>query len=239
MNYIPVLVAVRDRLCDAGPSMNTAIPERTNHGAARHDEFAHSLAPMLICDERRRCLDANVAACLFLRLGREAVIGLRIDDLLATDQHPQLRLLWPAVVRAGATVPAGALACQLTLPDGAQVAARVLLSTLRPGRHLAVIEFPPLRALIGDQGRAAPAAGRTLTRRERQVLALVAAGNTGVDIAALLFLSPATVQTHVTNALVKLNARNRAHGIALAIRSGEIDVDDPSGDAAHVRRLAS
>ena len=73
----------------------------------------------------------------------------------------------------------------------------------------------------------APAQASTvLTKREREILTLVALGNTGVEIAAQLFLSPTTVATHVTNALVKLGARNRAHGIAIALQNGELDLVD-------------
>ena len=65
-----------------------------------------------------------------------------------------------------------------------------------------------------------------LTDRERQVLTLVALGNTGDQIAAQLSLAPSTVQTHVVNALNKLRAKNRAHGIAIALQTGELDLDD-------------
>jgi len=44
--------------------------------------------------------------------------------------------------------------------------------------------------------------------------------------AAALFLSPATVQTHVTNSLIKLGAKNRAHGISIALRAGELDLGE-------------
>lgn len=52
----------------------------------------------------------------------------------------------------------------------------------------------------------------------------IALGNTGVQIASRLFLSPTTVQSHVVNALLKLNAKKRAHGIALALEGNELDL---------------
>jgi len=58
------------------------------------------------------------------------------------------------------------------------------------------------------------------------VLTLVARGKTGAKIAAMLLLSPTTVQTHVSNALVKLDANNRVHAVTIALRAGEIDIDD-------------
>ena len=64
--------------------------------------------------------------------------------------------------------------------------------------------------------------GREPTAREREVLDLLADGATDDQIAALLQLSPATVQTHVRNAKAKLGARTRAQAVALALHRGLI-----------------
>jgi DNA-binding CsgD family transcriptional regulator len=69
---------------------------------------------------------------------------------------------------------------------------------------------------------AAPAAPRRPTSREREILALLATGATDNEIADILALSPATVQTHVRNAKTKLGARTRAQAVALAIANGMI-----------------
>jgi DNA-binding CsgD family transcriptional regulator len=61
---------------------------------------------------------------------------------------------------------------------------------------------------------------RRPTARERQILAMLAAGDTDADIAGRLDLSPATVQTHVRNAKQKLGARTRAQAVAIALRGG-------------------
>lgn len=61
--------------------------------------------------------------------------------------------------------------------------------------------------------------GIALSSRERQILGLLSQGLTGSEVAARLFLSPATVRTHIQNAMRKLGARTRVHAIALA--SGE------------------
>jgi DNA-binding NarL/FixJ family response regulator len=60
----------------------------------------------------------------------------------------------------------------------------------------------------------------TLTEREREIAAWVATGRSNGEIADALFLSPATVRTHVTRAMGKLNARSRAQLVALAVRAG-------------------
>ena len=59
-----------------------------------------------------------------------------------------------------------------------------------------------------------------LSRREAEVLGLLAAGRSNRDIAQRLFLSPRTVQRHVANAYVKIGAHCRAEATAFAIDHG-------------------
>ena len=59
-----------------------------------------------------------------------------------------------------------------------------------------------------------------LTEREREVVALVGEGLTNDEIAARLVVSPATAKTHVSRAMIKLNARDRAQLVVLAYESG-------------------
>jgi DNA-binding NarL/FixJ family response regulator len=59
-----------------------------------------------------------------------------------------------------------------------------------------------------------------LTEREREVVALVAQGLTNDEIASELVLSPATARTHVSRAMVKLQARDRAQLVVFAYQSG-------------------
>jgi len=59
-----------------------------------------------------------------------------------------------------------------------------------------------------------------LTDREREVVGLVAQGLTNQEIADRLVLSPATARTHVSRAMVKLGARDRAQLVVFAFQSG-------------------
>jgi DNA-binding NarL/FixJ family response regulator len=68
-----------------------------------------------------------------------------------------------------------------------------------------------------------------LTQREREVLALVGRGLSNDEIGAELFLSPATARTHVSHAMVKLGARDRAQLVVIAYRTGLVS---PSDDLA-------
>jgi DNA-binding NarL/FixJ family response regulator len=63
----------------------------------------------------------------------------------------------------------------------------------------------------------------TLTEREREIVALVAEGLTNDEIAARLFISPATARTHVSRAMIKLSARDRAQLVVFAFQSGLAD----------------
>jgi DNA-binding NarL/FixJ family response regulator len=62
-----------------------------------------------------------------------------------------------------------------------------------------------------------------LTRRQRQILQLLANGGSTTAAARDLGLSEETVKTHTKNALGRLEARNRTHGVAIALRESLIE----------------
>lgn len=59
-----------------------------------------------------------------------------------------------------------------------------------------------------------------LTPRQREILALVARGQTSREIGRALGISPSTVKQHMTNILAALNAKNRAHAVTVATQRG-------------------
>ncbi len=71
-----------------------------------------------------------------------------------------------------------------------------------------------------EQRRVSAADLNVLTEREREVMALVAAGHSNDEIAAELYISPATAKTHVSRAMSKLGARDRAQLVVLAYETG-------------------
>jgi DNA-binding NarL/FixJ family response regulator len=79
------------------------------------------------------------------------------------------------------------------------------------------------RRLIGEyvaRRPDAPGALDVLTNREREVTALVARGLSNDEIAAHMVISPTTAKTHVSRAMTKLQARDRAQLVVFAYESG-------------------
>jgi DNA-binding CsgD family transcriptional regulator len=64
-----------------------------------------------------------------------------------------------------------------------------------------------------------------LTQREVDVLGLLASGNTSQEIADALFLSPRTIERHITSVYRKIDARGRADATAYALRHGLLRTD--------------
>jgi DNA-binding NarL/FixJ family response regulator len=85
---------------------------------------------------------------------------------------------------------------------------RQLLEAVASGEH------PPRRTGDLPDG---------LTRRETEVLALIAAGRSNTEIAQELFVSESTVKTHINNIFAKAGLRDRAQAVTYAFRHGLAD----------------
>ena len=73
---------------------------------------------------------------------------------------------------------------------------------------------------IASIGKAMEAIAAPLTNREAQILTYIAEGNSNKQIAYILDISEQTIKNHVSSILRKLNANDRAHAVALAMRNG-------------------
>lgn len=92
-----------------------------------------------------------------------------------------------------------------------------LLTRPRVAKHV-LNQFRGLTRTM--KGVAAP-----LTNRETQILTYIAEGNSNKEVARILSISEQTIKNHVSAILRKLNANDRAHAVALALRSGWISPD--------------
>jgi DNA-binding CsgD family transcriptional regulator len=191
---------------------------------------------ILVVDDQRRCLEANLAACRLLGLPRRAALGRTVDDFLTSGMRKRLDHVWRAFREGGGH--AGPFELSSQAAEAHEVNLSVVANVL-PGRHLLILSATesqpgeveaPRNAQSNAQSRprdlsSGPRFGRGgPTSREREVLALLAAGATDEQIAEMLGLSPATVQTHVRNAKAKLGARTRAQAVAMALQNGMINL---------------
>jgi two-component system NarL family response regulator len=74
----------------------------------------------------------------------------------------------------------------------------------------------PSLALEQEAGAAVP----SLTEREREVLAAIAAGSSNQEVAEDLFIAEGTVKFHVNNILTKLGASDRTEAVVLGLQRG-------------------
>ncbi|MGP5599214.1 response regulator [Glutamicibacter arilaitensis] len=81
---------------------------------------------------------------------------------------------------------------------------------------------PMLKKNAAQQDEHLIAAVESLTPREREVFGLIAAGLSNPEIAEKLFLSEATVKTHVGHILAKLEARDRVQAVVIAYQTGVV-----------------
>jgi DNA-binding CsgD family transcriptional regulator len=184
---------------------------------------------LLVVDDDCRVSEASLAACRLLGLGRDDVIDHALPELLSPPAADRLRAVWAPFHETGGH--AGPF--ELAWPNGAARLDISVTAAVLPGRHLVVLARSdngdaagrPIPGLAAPP-RSTPAADGRLSRgptaRERQILGMLASGDTDVQIAAKLELSPATVQTHVRNAKAKLGARTRSQAVAMALRDGLI-----------------
>lgn len=95
----------------------------------------------------------------------------------------------------------------------------------------ALVSAPITRRLITEFARRRPglppAVLDPLTDREREVLALMARGQSNREIGAAMFISEGTVRTHVGRVLAKLDARDRVQAVVIAYETGFVQPGAP------------
>ena len=185
-------------------------------GGAEGARRARGFAPdVVVMDMNMPGMTGVEATPLVLEVAPEASVLMLT---IATDDERVL-----AALRAGATgyllkdapleeIAAGVRAAAAGQSAIAPRVAGALLPSVRAA------EPAPARR---DEARGVP----VLSRRERDVLALLADGHDNAEIAARLYLSPSTVKTHVSRLLEKLGVDNRVQAATLAVRRGLVGSD--------------
>ena len=168
---------------------------------------------LLVVDDNQRFLRVNASAARLLGATPQEILGRQIADFTPPEQRQQLMLLWRRFSEDG-YLEGNYLVLQ---GNGARRPV-----TFRASWHYAHGEHL-IAASEADGSQPATAGGHSpLTRREREILQLAAHGYSNPQIAARLFLSPATVKTHLQNIYKKLAASDRAAAVAAALRAGLI-----------------
>jgi PAS domain S-box-containing protein len=193
--------------------------------------------PMLIVDDQRRYVTANAPALGLLGMAPEEVPWHRIDDFTPAQDRARLVEQWDAFLVNGGMEGL----FHLRLPNGSLVPVEFsATANVLPGRHLSVVMPRGEGFVEASQGVVHREVGWTrlvareaeqapLTIREHEVITLVSAGLQGGEIAARLGVSPETIKSHVQNAMTKLGAHTRAHAVAIALSTGQIDLYEEPG----------
>lgn len=167
--------------------------------------------------------------------GHAALEALTADDfdVVIVDIHPDgppTRLRGTAAIkelrRARPGVP--------IVAHGRRAERHAAAQAIDAGASAYVIKSSPPEALFAAVNAATdeecfvdPAAGssrhRAITRRQREILQLIADGRSTARAAKTLGLSAETVRTHTKALLSRLGARDRAHAVAIALRHGLIE----------------
>jgi PAS domain S-box-containing protein len=182
--------------------------------------FQRSRNAMLLTDGHRRILDVNGAGMTLLGARREDVIGRPVWTLVVGG--PLLsRASWASSLASGRFDGEA----QVRRGDDSIIAVQWAASAEPVGGGHRVLVVVLSASRWGSRFRRTVTgadAPRTLSRREREVVHLVALGAPGPEIADELGISHETVRTHVSNAMEKLGARSRAHLVARALAEGHL-----------------
>jgi PAS domain S-box-containing protein len=180
--------------------------------------FKQSRNAMVLVDGARCLVDVNGSYLSLLGHRRAELIGRPIFRFVVGGPLAS-RAEWKGMLAAGHSTGEAHMRAADSSTVAVQWAATVEVVT---GRQL-VLVVALSTSTWGSRFRRATTLEPTpgaLSRREREVVRLVALGNTGPEIADELHISHDTVRTHARNAMLKVGARSRAHLVAKALGEG-------------------
>jgi PAS domain S-box-containing protein len=180
--------------------------------------FERSKNPMSLVSEDRVVVRANESKLALLGRPVEQVVGHRVEEFVAPE-HRAVALETFERARRGAGETLGQY--DVLRPDGTRVSVQYALERTDISLAAAFICIElGVRGVRPSATAERAGSGSALTRREREVVQLLALGKTGPDIAAELIVSHDTVRTHVRNAMGKAGATTRAQLVAIMMREG-------------------
>ena len=179
--------------------------------------FKQSRNAMALVDGQRRHVEVNGAYLKLLGYRQEALIGRSISRIVVggptVSSQEWARALASgrfdgenALIRADGSVVTVSWGASAETVTGRRLVLFVALTIARRER--------PVQAATQAPG------GWALSRRQRDIVRLVALGYTGPEIAEELHIAHDTVRTHVRNAMTTSGARSRAHLVAISLAGG-------------------
>ena len=184
--------------------------------------FKQSRNAMALVDDRRIHVDVNGAYLKLLGYPRGRVVGQPLHRYVAEPSRATGEE-WAAALADGRFTGEAELICAdgsradvqwgatTEVVTGRRLVLFVALSTSRWGGRFRRTTLPTRDA-------------RPLSKREQEIVRLIALGSTGPEIADELQIAHDTVRTHVRNSMTKLGARSRAHLVANALGHGAVEV---------------
>ena len=183
--------------------------------------FRRSNNAMALVDDRRHHVDVNGAYARLVGYAPGELIGRPVWSLI--PDGPLLSAEeWAATLAARHFTGRTDLVCANGAKVSVQWGAEVVTATDR--RLVLFVALSTSRWGARFRRDATEAGPARLSAREREIVELVALGDSGPEIAQKLHIAHDTVRTHVRNAMVRLGARSRAQLVAKAMAAGLIAV---------------
>lgn len=180
--------------------------------------FERTTNPVALVSEQRVIIEMNAPSLELFGRSRGEMIGAAITDFIKPEEQSEAAAQWEEFRRTGDFEGRRTF----VRPDGSEIVLALAARMAQVGsRRLAVYVVVPQQRSWAVDLRKQPAEP-SLTRREREVVTLIALGRETNDIAAELHISAETVRTHVRNAMGKLDVHTRAELVAVVMCNEDV-----------------
>jgi DNA-binding NarL/FixJ family response regulator len=187
-------------------------------------EGIHVIGATADGEEAIRLAERRLPHVVVLDLGLPGLSGVTLARRLAALMPAPAILIYTGggkrldALMEAADSPASGIALKAGQPHELVEAVRLLAAGMT---------YVDPRLKEGEAYTVQPPVKHVLSRREREILPLLASGLSGAEAAAQLWLSPETVRPHVRDAMTRLGAHPRGQALVIATQSGEIAAETP------------